>query len=47
MLASLNQFEAWSTFSKGQSVENRIRSDPTSSIASISVWVRKLPEVVR
>src|SRR4051812_30895478 len=42
-----NQIAAWSTFSNGQSVENMMRSEPTSSMASISVCVRKLPEVVR
>ena len=41
-----NQIAAWSTFSNGQSVENRMRSEPTSKMASISVWVRKLPDVV-
>src|SRR5580693_2359303 len=44
--APSNQSAAWSMFSNGQSVENRIRSEPTSRIASISDWVRKLPDVV-
>jgi hypothetical protein len=41
-----NQSAAWSMFSNGQSVENMMRSAPTSSIAPIRLWVRKLPEVV-
>ncbi len=41
-----NQPAAWSTFSNGQSVENRMRSAPISRMASISDWMRKLPEVV-
>ena len=47
MLAASNQMAAWSMFSNGQSVENMMRSDPISSMASIRVWVRKLPDVVR
>ena len=44
--AASNQRAAWSMFSNGQSVENMMRSAPSSSMASISVCVRKLPEVV-
>ena len=47
MLAASNQSAAWSTFSNGQSVENRMRSAPISRMASINDCVRKLPEVVR
>ena len=32
-----NQIAAWSTFSNGQSVENMMRSEPISSMASIRV----------
>jgi hypothetical protein len=45
--AASNHAAAWSMFSNGQSVENMMRSAPISSMASISVCVRKLPEVVR
>ena len=37
MLVASNHSQAWSTFSKGQSVENKMRSAPISSIASIRV----------
>jgi hypothetical protein len=46
MLAASNQSATWPMFSNGQSVEKRIRSAPSSSIASIRLCVRKLPEVV-
>ena len=36
IVASSNQIAAWSMFSNGQSVENMMRSEPISSMASIS-----------
>ena len=44
--AASNHCAAWSIFSNGQSVENMMRSAPTTSMASISAGVWKLPDVV-